>query len=100
MQIFRSFAAATAFATLAACQMGTTTTVNEATPPARTGGDACGANDVGFMAGMRVADVQFDTAERPVRIVGPNSAVTLDHRPERLNVKIDASERITGFSCG
>jgi hypothetical protein len=49
---------------------------------------------------MRVAEVEFDTAQRPVRIVGPKSAVTTDYQPERLNVKIDASDRITGFSCG
>jgi hypothetical protein len=49
---------------------------------------------------MRIGDVKFDTSAGPVRIVGPNSAITKDHRPARLNVLIDASERITGFRCG
>ena len=99
MKITRVIIAVSSLSAVAACQL--------APPPEQTApkqppasADACGARDVAFMAGMRIAEVSFDTTDRPVRIVGPNSAVTLDHRPERLNVTIDASERITGFACG
>ncbi|WP_438990638.1 I78 family peptidase inhibitor [Lentibacter sp.] len=92
-----------AIAALSACQMNGILDQNEPLIPAETRAalaDSCGADDLAFMTGMRVGEVEFDARERPVRIVGPNSAVTTDLRPERLNVKIDSSERITGFSCG
>ena len=90
-------------AVLSACQMNDILDQNEPLIPAQTRAalaDSCGAGDLAFMTGMRVGEVEFDARERPVRIVGPNSAVTTDLRPERLNVKIDGADRITGFSCG
>ncbi|WP_298677019.1 I78 family peptidase inhibitor [uncultured Lentibacter sp.] len=88
-------------ALISACQMAPTNAPAPAYPPATHPTKAgCGAEDVTFMTGMRIGDVKFDTSAGPVRIVGPNSAITKDHRPARLNVLIDASERITGFRCG
>ena len=34
-----------------------------------------------------------------VRVLGPNSAMTMDYRPDRLNVNVDAGNVITGFRC-
>lgn len=99
----RVAAALAALAALSSCQMSGLLEKNEPLIPAETRAalaDSCGAEDLAFMTGMRVGEVEFDTAERPVRIVGPKSAVTTDHSPERLNVNIDSSERITGFTCG
>ncbi|MCO4848320.1 MAG: hypothetical protein KC448_10160 [Yoonia sp.] len=36
----------------------------------------------------------------PVRIIRPNSIVTQDYRPERMNFHIDAANRIGKISCG
>lgn len=92
-----------AIAVLSACQMNGLLDQSEPLIPEATRAaleESCGASDLAFMTGMRVGEVEFDARDRPVRIVGPNSAVTTDLRPERLNVKIDSSDRITGFSCG
>ena len=103
MYVSRITAALAATTLFTACQMNGMLEQKDPLIPATTRAalaDTCGAGDLTFMAGMRVAEVEFDTAQRPVRIVGPKSAVTTDYQPERLNVKIDASDRITGFSCG
>lgn len=98
MSFVRFVVVAASLVALSACQRAPTEPQGPGALEAS--GDPCGANDLSFMTGMRVGEVQFDTVDRPVRIVGPRSAVTLDHRPNRLNVSIDASERITGFRCG
>lgn len=98
MLFIRFVIIAASLVALSACQLAPTEPVGPRVGDVSS--DPCGANDLGFMTGMRVGEVQFDTVDRPVRIVGPRSAITMDHRPERLNVNIDASERITGFRCG
>lgn len=35
-----------------------------------------------------------------LRWIGPNQAVTMDYRPDRLNVEYDASRRVTEIRCG
>ncbi len=42
----------------------------------------------------------FSAPDRPHRIIPPNSAVTLDHRPDRLNVDVDDNGIITRIWCG
>lgn len=37
---------------------------------------------------------------RGVRVIRPGMAVTLDHRPGRLNLHLDDAGRITRVSCG
>lgn len=37
---------------------------------------------------------------RMVRVVRPGDAVTMDFSPERLNVQLDARDRIVEFRCG
>lgn len=40
------------------------------------------------------------TGARGLRWIRPGDAVTMDYRPDRLNVKLDDSGRVEGFSCG
>lgn len=35
-----------------------------------------------------------------VRIIRPGDLTTQDYRPERLNIRIDAAERVQSISCG
>jgi hypothetical protein len=35
-----------------------------------------------------------------IRPIAPNQAVTRDHRPDRVNVHIDAGNVVTGIDCG
>jgi len=62
--------------------------------------DTCGADDLIALIGTAQSDHDFANPERPHRIIAPNSAVTLDHRPDRLNVDLDEAGRITRFWCG
>ena len=39
-------------------------------------------------------------ADRPWRVVGPDTMVTMDYRPERVNFRTDADGRLTEVTCG
>lgn len=49
--------------------------------------------------GKPVSDIQAQLPDS-TRVVGPDSLVTQDYRPTRLNVAIDADGLITRVSCG
>jgi hypothetical protein len=36
----------------------------------------------------------------PVRVIRPGMAVTMDHRPDRINFPISEAGRITRIHCG
>lgn len=63
----------------------------------------CGAVDLQYLIGVSLTDFEEKgiaaSHKGPMRIVRPNDAVTLDYRPERLNVKVNSKDRITGFQC-
>ncbi len=46
------------------------------------------------------AEAKRLTAARAIRWIRPGQAVTMDYSPSRLNIKVDANERIEGFTCG
>jgi Peptidase inhibitor I78 family len=37
---------------------------------------------------------------RTIRWVGPDSAVTMDYRPDRLNVLLTGDKKVKRFTCG
>jgi hypothetical protein len=76
---------------LAACQP------EEEPPVAPMQEDGCGAAGLQDLIGQAVEDKSFDA---PVRIIPPGSAVTMDHRPDRLNVETDDAGIITRIYCG
>jgi hypothetical protein len=47
-----------------------------------------------------VERAQRDAGARTVRVIGPDDAVTLEHNPQRLNVEVDAANRIVNLRCG
>ncbi|CTQ32636.1 I78 family peptidase inhibitor [Jannaschia rubra] len=75
-------------ALLAACR------TDAAEPP-----DGCGAGHLQSFVGQALADVTLP-ADRTTRVVRPDQAVTLDHRPDRLNVLLDDGDRIERVYCG
>ena len=96
---FRIFvAAAAAFAALSSCQLSDIKEP-QAAAPQQPAADACGATELAFVVGMSATDVDFGT-RTAVRIIAPDTAVTMDHSPERLNVNTDKSGKITSLSCG
>ena len=41
-----------------------------------------------------------DSGARSIRVIHPGDAVTMDYRIDRLNIELDASDRITTLRCG
>ncbi len=62
--------------------------------------NACGASAYSDRVGKNHKAYDFSAPNRPVRILGPDTAMTMDHRIDRLNVDIDAAGRITRIWCG
>lgn len=85
--------ATAALLTLAACQP-------EDSVLQRPDTDACGASALSARVGTPVQSHSFGEANRPHRIIRPNTAVTMDHRLERLNVDVDDKGIITRIWCG
>jgi hypothetical protein len=88
---------------LAAC---TTTTPADGREPPLTGSvgecDASGVQDhVGHRASAEAGQVLLRlTGARTLRWVPPNTAVTMDFRPDRLTVSYDGNMVIERISCG
>ena len=47
-----------------------------------------------------VAKVKADTGSERVRVIKPGMAVTMDYREDRLNLDVDADNRVTAVRCG
>ena len=41
-----------------------------------------------------------DTGSRDARVLMPNSPMTMDHRPDRVNIEVNDRGAITGIRCG
>jgi hypothetical protein len=81
---------------MAACTMETT----PVTPPPMPPENACGAADLQSLVGQPAAVLQTMRFSQPVRVIRPGMAVTMDYSAERLNIEIDAAERIIRVTCG
>ena len=46
-----------------------------------------------------VAKIQADTTSRSVRIIKPGMAVTMDYREDRVNLDVDADNRVLTVRC-
>lgn len=68
----------------------------DAQPP-RT---ACGAETLQHLIGTQVTEQDFSNSAAAVRILPPGSMMTMDHRPDRLNVEHDVGGVITRIWCG
>lgn len=61
---------------------------------------ACGAAGFQGLVGQSGQIARLLVLEAPIRVIPPNSAVTMDYRPERINFELDAADRITAVRCG
>lgn len=70
-----------------------------APPDDVAGPDPCGAAALAWMIGAPLPDVIDHPG--PVRVFGPDDALTMDHVPGRLNVELDAARlRVVRVFCG
>ena len=53
----------------------------------------------GHLIGTDSAAIDRATLPAGTRIIGPNDAVTMDYRIERLNIRTDAAGRVTELGC-
>jgi len=61
-----------------------------------TAQDTCGAGAYQDRIGTNVSQMDVQPG---ARVVGPDTMVTQDFSPDRLNVLVDAQGVITGFAC-
>lgn len=61
--------------------------------------DQCNAARFEVLVGQSATVVKDMTFPANTRIIQPNSAVTMDYRPDRLNVEIGDNQRIAKVSC-
>lgn len=89
----------------AALVSGCAATMDQGGEPPLAGGGPCDADAAQQLVGG-TADVEL--AERAMALSGarefrwipPNSAVTMDYRPTRLNVEYDEDSVVTAIRCG
>jgi hypothetical protein len=67
-------------------------------PPAAE--DTCGAAKFASLIGQPVSRFSAEARQGPARVIRPGQPVTMDYGPLRLNVLLDADDRIVGLSCG
>jgi hypothetical protein len=66
---------------------------------------ACATTRLGGMVGQAASTAVGTEAmraanARTIRWIRPGDMVTMDYRTDRLNIDLDAGNRITGFRCG
>ena len=76
-----------------------------AAPPERPerpaeGADTCGAADHAGLLGRDATALERVLILGPVRVIRPGMAVTMDHRPGRINFVISEAGRIARIHCG
>ena len=64
------------------------------------GVNACGALDLQFLVGGPASARNSMRFNKPVRVIYPDTAVTMDYNADRLNFEVDRSGRISRVSCG
>ncbi|WP_299327999.1 I78 family peptidase inhibitor [Parasphingopyxis sp.] len=93
-----------AIASVAALGLTAACATTSDTPPMAGGGD-CNAAPAQALIGETVtqalgANAMQVTGAELLRWIPPNSAVTMDYRPNRLNISYDENSVITDINCG
>ena len=87
---------------LAGCM--TTPIENDAPPPVMGEGECDADAAQGLVGQMATAELGAEalrlSGARTLRWIQPGQAVTMDYRTDRLNIKLDAENRVEEISCG
>lgn len=59
----------------------------------------CGADRLQSLIGQSVDSLSGMRFDQPVRVIHPGMAVTMDYRPDRLNIEVDGDGIITRVWC-
>ena len=76
-----------------------------APPPAPGPEGSCFAEDAAGALGQRattgvIERATLDSGARTARIIRPGQAYTQEFNPDRLNIEVDAANRIVRLTCG
>jgi Peptidase inhibitor I78 family len=96
---------AVAVATMLTAMLGGCKTMPDEVPTREDQRFTCNAAAVQGMVGQTAtqtlgAEAVRTSGARTMRWIRPGEAVTMDYRTDRLNVHLDAQNRITQVSCG
>lgn len=70
---------------------------SEITPPIT--GD-CGMESLQHYVGQPRVNVPRSAMPENYRVVGPDTMVTMDYRPDRLTVRVDENDVVESMACG
>ena len=75
------------------------------TPAAETPAMTCDATKVQWTLGKLadealVAKAKSESGSERLRVIKPGMAVTMDYREDRLNLDVDANNKVTSARCG
>ena len=62
--------------------------------------ESCGAEALQHLVGQPQAALGVEAITAPTRILPPGAAMTMDHRPGRLNADLDDTGTIQRLWCG
>jgi hypothetical protein len=73
--------------------------------PISAADDTCGASKVQDSIGEKLdvdlfREIENAVPQHHVRVIKPDTPVTMDYLPDRTNVKLDKEDIITEISCG
>ena len=85
-------------ALLAACAAPAPDAPSRPTLPAPSE-DTCGALDYANLIGQDATALETVLIMRPVRVIRPDTAITMDFRQDRLNFNVDGANAITSIGC-
>ena len=90
----KSLLALVPVALLAACQSPAGT---QAPDEAK---DTCGYSTRQTLVGMPAEQIDESSLPPGTRILHPNTAMTMDYRAERLNIRVNAEGLVESVTCG
>ena len=70
------------------------------TPADPTPRDTCGASALSELVGQPAAALNGRLGDQPVRVIGPDTMVTMEFIEGRLNIHTDAAGTILRIDCG
>jgi hypothetical protein len=60
----------------------------------------CAAEAYQVLVGQPIGEIDTDSLPIPLRIYGPDQMITMDYRPDRMNIVLDADDIVVEVRCG
>lgn len=83
---------------------GPTAAADESAAGAAGGGHArerrCPADRYRDLVGRAVGEIDLDALPKPLRVHAVGSPITMDHRPERMNIVVGGGNLVRAVRCG